>query len=203
MENYLLFTVIATATILSPGPGVLLTLSNSLRYGVSGSIGGIVGISAGTFIVAGISATSLGFVLATSALAFSVIKFIGAAYLIYLGIKLWRSPHVEIRNERKSSKGLKLRFTEGLVLQLTNPKAIVFFLSIFPQFVSNKSDYVAQFWLLVATYSCLVLIIHLGYSYLAKTSRHWLSSGNGGKAINRTGGGVFVLFGIGLATSNK
>ena len=92
MENYLLFTLIATVTILSPGPGVLLTLTNSIRYGFFGAIGGIVGIAFGTFIVAGLSATSVGVILATSAMAFTVMKFIGAAYLIYLGVKLWQSP---------------------------------------------------------------------------------------------------------------
>jgi len=88
MSGYLLFSIIAIATILSPGPGVLLTLTNSLRYGVSGAVGGILGISFGAFIIAGISATSIGVLLATSVIAFSIIKFIGAAYLIYLGIKL-------------------------------------------------------------------------------------------------------------------
>lgn len=85
MGSYLLFVVIAIATVLSPGPGVMLTLTNAIRFGVSGAFGGILGIAFGTFIVAGISATSLGIVLATSATAFSIMKFIGAAYLIYLG----------------------------------------------------------------------------------------------------------------------
>ena len=66
MESYLLFSIIAIATILSPGPGVLLTLTNSIRYGVEGAVGGIFGIAFGTFIVAGVSATSVGVVLATS-----------------------------------------------------------------------------------------------------------------------------------------
>ena len=80
MENYLLFFIIAVATILSPGPGVILTLTNAIRYGFSGAMGGILGIAFGTFIVAGVSATSLGVILATSSIAFSIMKYLGAAY---------------------------------------------------------------------------------------------------------------------------
>ncbi len=78
----MLFLLIATATVFSPGPGVILTLTNAIRFGVSGAIGGILGIAFGTFIVAGVSATSLGIILATSSVAFSIMKYIGAAYLI-------------------------------------------------------------------------------------------------------------------------
>ena len=173
MDSYLLFLIIAIATVVSPGPGVILTLSNSIRFGVSGAIGGIFGIAFGTFIVAGISATSLGVLLATSTVAFSVMKFVGAAYLIYLGIKLWRSPVVKIAAQNAAVKSRKWQFVEGLTLQLTNPKAVFFFMSIFPQFVDFSSNYVGQFTLLAVTYSSLVIIIHLLYAHLVKSARSW------------------------------
>lgn len=203
MDGYLLFLIIAIATVVSPGPGVILTLSNSIRYGVSGAIGGIFGIAFGTFIVAGISATSLGVLLATSTVAFSVMKFVGAAYLIYLGIKLWRSPVVKIAAQATAAKSRKWQFIEGLALQLTNPKAVFFFMSIFPQFVDFSANYVGQFTLLVVTYSSLVVVIHLLYAHLAKSARGWLSSDKGGRAINRLGGGTFMCFGVGLASAGK
>ncbi len=202
MENYLLFLIIAIVTILSPGPGVLLTLTNSIRFGLSGTIGGIFGIAFGTFIVAGISATSVGVLLATSTLAFSIMKYVGAIYLIYLGLKLWRSPAAKIEENTALNKGINLQFIEGLTIQLTNPKAVFFFMSIFPQFVDYSSAYVTQFLLLVMTYSSLVLIIHFFYAYLAKSARGWLSSEKGSRIVNRTGGGTFMLFGIGLAASS-
>jgi len=203
MENYLLFLVVAIITVLSPGPGVILTLTNSIRYGVSGSIGGILGISFGTFIVAGISATSLGIILATSTVAFTVMKFIGAAYLIYLGIKLWRSPAIKIDDSNVNIKNRKLQFVEGLTIQLTNPKAVFFFMSVFPQFMDYSHDYVNQFVLLVVTYSLLVVTIHLLYALLAKKARHWLTTPKGGKTVNKIGGGTFMCFGLGLATASK
>ncbi len=203
MENYLIFLLIATITVLSPGPGVVLTLTNTIRHGAKGAVGGILGIAFGTFIVAGVSATSLGLLLVTSSIAFTVMKFVGAAYLIYLGIKLWRSPSVKIALNGKPSKNRKLQFVEGLTLQLTNPKAIFFFMSVFPQFINFNHGYTAQFILLVVTYSLLVVVIHLLYSFLARSARFWLSSEKGGRIVNRFSGGTFMCFGVGLATASK
>lgn len=203
MNTYLLFFVLAIATVLSPGPGVILTLRNAIRYGVSGAIGGILGLAFGTFVVAGVSATSLGVILATSTLAFSIMKFIGAAYLIYLGIKLWRSPGTKICTSNAATQSRKRQFIEGLTLQLTNPKAVFFFMSIFPQFIDFSGKFVSQFALLVVTYSSLVVIIHLFYANLGNSARNWLSSDRGGRMVNRVSGGTFIGFGIGLATANK
>jgi len=160
MDGYLLFSVIAIATILSPGPGVLLTLSNSIRYGTRGAIGGIFGIAFGTFIVAGVSATSVGVILATSVIAFTIMKYTGAIYLIYLGVKLWNLETPKMNAENKTTKNIKIQFLEGITLQVTNPKAVFFFMSIFPQFINYSSEFIGQFALLVITYSSLVLIIH-------------------------------------------
>jgi len=203
MESYLLFFIIAVATILSPGPGVMLTLTNAIRYGLSGAIGGIFGIAFGTFIVAGISATSLGLLLATSTVAFSVMKYIGAVYLIYLGIKLWRAPPADVDTHSFAIRSKKQQFFEGLMLQLTNPKAVFFFLSIFPQFVDFSSNYVGQFTLLVVTYSALVVVIHVVYARIAGSARSWLSSASGGRIVNRLGGATFMCFGVGLASASK
>ncbi|MEH6580028.1 MAG: LysE family translocator [Amphritea sp.] len=203
MNSYFLFLIIAIATILSPGPGVILTLTNAIRYGVPGAIGGILGIAFGTFIVAGVSATSLGIILATSSVAFSIMKYIGAAYLIYLGIKLWRSPIRKIETQQGNTKNRRFQFFEGLTLQITNPKAVFFFMSVFPQFVDYSSDYSGQFMLLVVTYSSLVVLIHMLYAHLAKSARGWLSSNKGGRIINRLGGGTFMCFGVGLASASK
>ncbi|MPV86248.1 LysE family translocator [Ostreibacterium oceani] len=203
MENYLLFLLIAVITVLSPGPGVVLTLTNTIRYGTKGAIGGILGIAFGTFIVAGVSATSLGILLMTSSLAFTIMKFVGAAYLIYLGIKLWRSPAISVDLNNATYKNRKLQFLEGLTLQLTNPKAVFFFMSVFPQFIDFTEGFTTQFIILVVTYSSLVVCIHLVYSLLARSARGWLASEKGGRIISRFSGGTFMCFGVGLATASK
>jgi len=203
VENYLLFLVVAIITVLSPGPGVILTLTNTIRFGISGAAGGIFGIAFGTFIVAGISATSLGVILATSTIAFSVMKYIGAAYLIYLGIKLWRSAPPKMEINKTALKSRRLQFIEGLTLQLTNPKAVFFFLSVFPQFIDLTINNSNQFLFLVVTYSSLVVLIHFLYACLAKKARFWLTSEKGGRSVNRVGGSTFMCFGLGLAAASK
>ncbi len=203
METYLIFVTIAAVTVLSPGPGVILTLSNAIRFGFTGAIGGIFGIAFGTFIVAVISATSVGVILATSSVIFTIMKYIGATYLIYLGIKLWCSTPMTMKMKGDLKKSMKFQFMEGLLLQITNPKAVFFFMSIFPQFVDFATDYHETFILLVVTYSSLVLFIHMTYAYLAKSARGWLSTPKGVRIINRLGGATFMCFGVGLASANK
>lgn len=203
MESYLLFLLIAMITILSPGPGVILTLTNTIRFGSKNALQGILGIAFGTFIIAGVSATSLGILLATSALAFTVMKLIGAAYLIYLGIKLWRSPPLQVKIDEKSTKNKRLLFIEGMTLQLTNPKAIFFFISVFPQFINFNVSSTVQFLTLVVTYSSLVIIIHLLYSLAAKSARAWFTTAKGSNWLNKISGSTFMCFGIGLGVASK
>jgi threonine/homoserine/homoserine lactone efflux protein len=203
MKLYPLFLLMAALTVLSPGPGVVMTLTNSVRFGLKGTIGGILGISFGALVVATISATSLGILLAASAVAFTIIKFAGAAYLAYLGIRLWRAPAFQITETAQREAGFGKRFLEGLSLQLTNPKAIFFFLSVFPQFIDPEMDYFTQFAVQVLTYSSLVVVIHCLYALFAQSARTWLTSERVGTAINKTGGTILLFFGAALAFSKR
>lgn len=199
LKLYPLFFMMATITVLTPGPGVVMTLTNTLRYGLRQTVGGIFGIAAGTLVVAGLTATGLGILLSASAVAFTAMKLLGATYLIYLGVRLWRSPgfHFTARDRRKG--GFARVFVEGISLQLTNPKAIVFFLSVLPQFIDAQASYASQFAVLVLTYSILVVVIHCLYGLCARRARAWLTSEYGAKVLIRTGAAAFMLFGIGLA----
>lgn len=203
MNLYLLFLLMAAATVLSPGPGVVMTLTNALRYGMRGTVGGILGIAFGALVVAAISATSVGVLLAASATAFTVLKWIGAAYLVYLGLRLWRSPPFRFADQPAHEAGLARRFVEGLSLQLTNPKAIFFFLSVFPQFIDPAKNYTAQFAALVLTYSTLVVVIHCLYAVFARRAKRWLTSERGGRLVNRAAGATFMFFGAALATAKR
>lgn len=203
MTLYLLFFAVAALTVLSPGPGVLMTITNALRFGFKGTVGGIFGIAAGAFLVAGISATALGAVLATSAIAFTIMKFVGAAYLIYLGVKLWKAPPPSFDSRSSHEVRFSRRFAEGLSLQLTNPKAIFFFMSVFPQFIDSGASYKVQFLLLVVTYAFLVVGIHTIYALFAHQARDWLTSERGGRILNKAGGATFMCFGAVLAAAKK
>lgn len=203
MKLYPLFLLMATATVLSPGPGVVMTLTNSLRYGMRSTFGGILGVAFGALVVAAISATSVGVVLATSAVAFTILKFIGAAYLIYLGVRAWRAPAFRFAEQATHEASFGKRFLEGISLQLTNPKAIFFFLSVFPQFIDPSLHYAGQFSLLVLTYSALVIVIHCAYAFFARRAKNWLTSDKGGRAVSKAAGATFVCFGAALATAQK
>lgn len=193
----------AIATVMSPGPGVVMTLTNALRYGIRSTFGGILGIAFGALVVAAISATGLGVLLAASAMAFTILKYIGAAYLIYLGIRLWRSPPFQFTEQSGHTAGFGKRFLEGLSLQLTNPKAIFFFLSVFPQFIDPHKGYPIQFITLVCTYSSLVVIIHSIYAIFAKRTKGWLVSERGERSINKVAAATFMFFGVALAKSTR
>jgi homoserine/homoserine lactone efflux protein len=203
MKLYPFFLLLATVTVFSPGPGVVMTLTNSVRCGLRNTFGGILGIAFGAFAVAAISATSIGFILATSALVFTITKYIGAAYLIYLGIKLWRAPSFHVNNQSIHEASFGRRFIEGVSLQLTNPKAIFFFLSIFPQFIDQTMNYTIQFAVLVLTYSSLVVVIHSFYAVTARRAKSWFNSERGGRTLNKAGGATFVFFGAALATAKR
>ncbi len=203
MDQYLLYLAIASATIASPGPGVVLTITNSLSYGFWAAFPSILGVATGMMCIAAISATGLALVLATSALAFTVFKLVGAAYLIYLGIKMWRtSAKINVQKTAKA-KTAKVRFTEGLLITLLNPKPIFFFMALFPQFITPNENYPAQFIFLTVTFSLLVVLIHCGYAAFSKLARSVLSTPKGRKLLGRVSGCFYMLFGLGLAASNR
>ncbi|QKJ68009.1 LysE family translocator [Deefgea piscis] len=203
MKLYSLFLLMATVTVFSPGPGVVMTLTNALRYGLRGTFGGILGIAFGALVVAAISATSLGALFAASALAFNLVKWMGAAYLIYLGIRLWRAPPFQFAEQSAHQARFSQRFFAGLTLQLTNPKAIFFFLSVFPQFIDPQQGYSMQFATLVLTYSALVVFIHSLYAIFAQRAKGWLVSVRGGRIINKFAATAFMFFGAALATAKR
>lgn len=203
MENYLMYVLVAALTIASPGPGVILTINNAIQRGAANTFSGIFGIATGVFIVSVLSATSIGVILATSAVAFTAVKLIGAAYLIYLGIKMWRAQaplntHVEL----KDKSNIKC-YLEGLSLTASNPKPILFFMSLFPQFINSEGSYVAQFITLSLTFCLLVIIIHSGYAFLSRIAKNKLLEPKGREALNKVSGSVFMCFGVGLAASSK
>lgn len=203
MKLYPVYFVVAAVTVFSPGPGVVMTLTNSLHYGLKQAFGGILGISFGALVIAAVSATSLGVVLASSVLAFTILKCIGAAYLAYLGFRLWRAPAFEFRDPTVTTMGFRRNFFKGMTLQFTNPKAIFFFLSVLPQFIDPELNFAVQFSLMGMTYSLLIIVIHSMYALGAQRSRPWLTSETGGFIVNRLGGAIYVVFGVLLAVSSR
>ena len=203
MDNYLIYVGVAIATILLPGPAVMLTINNSIQRGLLKSLAGILGISLAILLVAFISATSLGIILASSAVAFNAIKIVGAAYLIYMGIKMLRRKVTNDTLTKNQESSFFKCFIEGFLVSLSNPKAVIFFMSIFPQFIDLTQEYTPQFILLAVTFSFLVIVIHTMYAFFSSFARSVLTTKNSISILNKISGGVFVGFGVGLVASSK
>lgn len=210
MADYPMFLLFAALTVLSPGPGVLFTVGNAVNHGLAGAFAGSLGIAAGALIIGTLSMTGVGVVLSSSPLAFSVLKYAGAAYLISLGGRLiWSGPRSAAQSRAvmpETGQGAVRREDgfrrwgfrqglEGVSLQLTNPKAVFFFLSVFPQFIDPRQETVRQSALLVVSYAVLVVGIHMGYAACAGQVQRPLSSYRGRLWVNRISGLAFLLFG--------
>jgi threonine/homoserine/homoserine lactone efflux protein len=204
MHQFWFYVVISSMTIASPGPGILLTLTNTINYNLRQAMAGIFGISAGMGIISFIAASSVGVIITSFQPAFSSVKTIGAIYLIYLGVKLFRStPRSFVKNTNltlTTSHSGKL-FQQGLFVSLLNPKPIVFFMAVFPQFIDSKNEFLPQLMILSVTFCTLVIIIHSFYSFFAHSMKLKMSSGRMFRILNKTGGVVLVCFATGLLIS--
>lgn len=139
-----LYYIAAGTAIASPGPGVVLTLSNALRFGLRGALGGILGIATGSLFIAGLSATGLGVLLVTSPRVFAALKVAGALYLVYLAWRLWRAaptaPAAEGGTASTTEAGFLDRYRGGVTMQLANPQALAFFIALFPRFLEGAAS---------------------------------------------------------------
>jgi threonine/homoserine/homoserine lactone efflux protein len=205
MSQIYLYILIASLTIASPGPGVLLTLTNTLNYSLRSALVGIIGVAVGMGVISIIAASSLGIIITTSQFALIVVKIFGAAYLAYLGVKLFRSTPRKM-NELGNEGSLILpskssRFRQGFFVSLLNPKPIVFFMALFPQFINAEKPFIGQFCTLSAIFCALVVIIHFFYGASASAVKKKLAAGRAFSYLNKTGGAVFMIFSVGLLIS--
>ncbi len=203
ITTWLLFMAVAIVAVISPGPAILLSISNSIRFGVSKVVLSSLGNIFGLFLLSTAAIFGLGAVLKTSTTLFLVIKIIGAAYLIYLGVRQWRSKvnlfdDAKGSSESKQFKSNKRFFIEGFLIAVTNPKAILFFTALFPQFINTQQALMPQFLIMTFTFMSISFVSLVGYGALAKKAKRWLSTEQRAKWFNRTLGSLFVMIGVGL-----
>ena len=196
------FLLAATLIAVSPGPGAAASMSAGLRYGFSSALRTIAGLQTALLTQLLIVVAGLGVLLQTSALAFNIVKLCGAAYLIWLGVQKWRAAPeaIDATRARAASKAM---FVEGLLVNLTNPKAIVFVAALIPQFVDPARPQWPQFLIIGLTMCGVDTIVMSGYALLATRLGRWLHDPKWLKAQNRFFGGVFVSAGVLLAGSSR
>lgn len=199
-STWLLFCGVALLVSLSPGPGVLLAISNSVVVGPRHTLFSSLGNAAGLFIVSGAATAGMGALLTVSASAFLVVKIVGAAYLVWLGIRQWRSAPLRLDATTSTNQPTTPRrlFLQGLGVAVTNPKAILFFTALFPQFLVPGPSLALQTVLLTVTFTVLALLSHAFYVGLFRTLRRFLTEARHLRLFNRISGGLFVLLGLSL-----
>lgn len=201
LSTWLLFTGVALIAVISPGPAVLLSVTNSLTHGFNKSVCSSLGNITGIFIVSGAAALGLGAVLKASTLLFATLKIIGAIYLIFLGIRQWNSKHNVFEKGTETftdNQPKRKSFVQGMLVAISNPKAILFFTALFPQFLDLTKPVVIQFLILTTTFMLYSFIILVGYAMSAQSVKDWFAKGGRAMWLNRVSGTIFITFGIGI-----
>lgn len=204
----ILFIPVAILLALVPGPNNICALNNGVRQGVLAALGATFGRVVAFAIFLFISALGLGAMLLASESAFVAMKWIGAAYLFWLGILTWRSSdHVTTKDEESNGNG-RMRSFKRLILQefliaISNPKAVLLFAAIFPQFIDPARPAGHQFLVLGSIYLLAEFVASLVYGLGGRQLRRLITSQRGAKNLNRATGGLFVGAGGLLLTAHR
>ena len=202
---WLLFTMTETALCLTPGPAVLFVVSYGLTRGGRNSLWANAGILSGNAMYFLLSAFGLGAVLLASYEVFTVIKYVGAAYLLYLGVQTFRGRGLGLApsNDGKPTAPGWRALVRGFSLQAANPKALIFFAALLPQFISPKSPVAPQVAILGMTSVSIEFLVLAGYGYLAGGAASVARKPQFVAATNRASGVMLIAAGAGLAFANE
>lgn len=169
------FIIAALLVLVIPGPGVLYVVARSAAHGYRAGLASVIGLSLGVMVHVIAAAIGLSAILMTSATAFSIIKFIGAAYLVYLGVKTLMARPAFQDHQAPPALSLRWLFMDGVIVSIFNPKIAIFFLAFLPQFVDASLGAVPmQIVLLGTLYALLALMTDGTYALIAGSTRHWL-----------------------------
>lgn len=199
LTTLLLFALVTFLLTASPGPGVLYVIARSLSQGRRAGFASMFGIESGEIVWLAAVGTGLAALLESSVSALTVLRFAGAAYLIYLGIQRWRSAEKIVT---RKGGGLARLYGQGLVTQLVNPKVAVFFVAFLPQFISPDHAALPQIAILGVVYIGTAIAVDTIYVLTASALSRWfIRSGVVQKRIGRVSATTYVALGLAAATS--
>ncbi|MFK8329065.1 LysE family transporter [Pseudomonas sp. BJa5] len=205
LETWLAFFAACWVISLSPGAGAIASMSCGLQYGFWRGYWNALGLQLGLVLQIAIIAAGVGAVLAASATAFQVIKWFGVAYLVYLAVKQWRALPADITDEsavRPIGKPLSLVF-RGFLVNVSNPKALIFMLAVLPQFINPHAALLPQYLIITATMITVDLLVMAGYTGLAARVLRLLRTPKQQRRMNRTFAGLFLGAATLLATIRR
>ena len=197
LGTWLLYTAAALGLSLTPGPNGLLALTHGALYGVRKTAFTIAGGAIGFTIIIAASLFGIGALLAASAELLLILKWIGGAYLVWLGIQVWRSPAIgSIATERVAVVTGTQVFRQGLLAAISNPKGFLFFVAFLPQFIVSDSPIFLQFVIMAATFVVIEIVTETVIALTSEKLQPFLAKF--GTRVNRVFGGMFVAIGIAL-----
>jgi homoserine/homoserine lactone efflux protein len=205
LKTWLFFVVTEIALCLTPGPAVMFVVSQGLGGGLRAAVWANLGINAGNMIYFLLSAAGLGALLLASHTLFQAIKWAGAAYLVWLGasILLSRAPGLVVKSAGPLPYDGPRVMLNGMALQLANPKALLFFTALLPQFIDPARDFPTQFALLALTGLVVEFSVQLGYGAAAGRMGALATRPGIAKWVNRGAGALLVAAGVGIAAARR
>ena len=206
-ELWLAYVATSAVVLAIPGPTILLVLSYSISQGRSATLPLVAGVALGDSVAITLSLIGLGTLLAASALWFTVVKWMGGLYLIYLGFNLLRGAGKPLVSTPESGEARALSprklFGNAFIVTALNPKSIVFFIALLPQFVSTAQPTLPQLWILGVTFVVLATIGAVSYALFATALRHFLACARARKAYGLFGGALLCVAGVWALTSRR
>ncbi len=205
---WLVYLGVVGALIAFPGPSALLCMSHGMKYGRAKSTATVLGGAFAALILMSLSALGLGAILAASETAFLAIKLVGAAYLIYLGVCAWRDTSGPLETQKSTvathaKVSIIHLFQKGFMVGISNPKDLLFFAALFPNFIDVSQPQSSQFLILGITWFILDCSLMFLYACVGKQISPWFANARNMKIFNRTTGSMFIAAGGALAASSK
>jgi homoserine/homoserine lactone efflux protein len=201
LATWIPFFIATVAISLSPGPGAIAAMGAALNHGFARGQRIAFGLALGVCTQLAVVGAGLGALLATSATAFNIVKWLGVAYLLWLGIQQWRAPGQPLvaRDDSATEATTAQLVLRGWAVNAVNPKGTVFLLAVLPQFVDTAQPLLAQYLVIGATFGVVEFAVMTGYSALASRVLGLLRTPRQMKGMNRVFGGLFMLAGAALA----
>lgn len=196
LDTWLAFAAASAILLAVPGPTVLLVVSYALGHGRRPAAAIVAGVALGDLTAMTASMLGLGAVLAASATAFTALRWVGGAYLVYLGIKLWRAPVGGEAVGEAPRAGLRRMFAHAYAVTALNPKSLVFFVAFVPQFLTPSAPFWSQVATLEATFVGMAALNAALFALLASAARRALRRPRAQRAVNRVGGSLLIGAGL-------
>jgi homoserine/homoserine lactone efflux protein len=200
IETWAAFAAATMVLLVIPGPTILLVISYALGQGMRTAMPVAVGVALGDFTAMSLSMLGLGALLAASSLLFTALKWAGAAYLVWLGIQLWRAGGTFDAAPRGDRAPALRMLAHAWLVTALNPKSLTFFVAFLPQFIDPGADFWTQMLIFEATFVVLAFANAIGYGLIASRARGLVSNARAVGLFNRIGGTLLIGAGIAAAS---